>query len=282
MKPRSVAFDLFGEYLRYRGGEARLCDIVALLAPFGVGASTARVVMLRLRKEGWFDTRPGVDGREVIYALNERSWGLLNEGRERIFADPRAEWDGWWHMVIYYVPESARASREELRKELAWLGFGPLAAATWASPHDRMASVEEKFALSPDVRLDLLRAQSKGLSWDRDIAERCWDLHSLNEDYLAFLTQYRAELPRYRDGRVPPLEALVTRTELLQEWRRFPFRDPGLPVELLPAHWHGHDAYDLFLEAIECLRPGAEQAIIEVTGRTRERDVDDDNIGSSP
>lgn len=52
--PRSVAFDLFGEYLRYRGGggEARLCDIVALLAPpFGVGASTARVVMLRLRKE---------------------------------------------------------------------------------------------------------------------------------------------------------------------------------------------------------------------------------------
>lgn len=270
MKPRSVVFDLFGDYLRYRGGEAPLRDLIALLAQFDIGASTARVVMSRLRKEGWFDTRPGMDGREVIYTLNEQSWRMLDEGRERIFADPRVTWDGWWHMVIYYVPEAARAIREELRKELAWRGFGPLAAATWVSPHDRLAQVEENFAHHPEVRLDLLRARSKGLPADRDMAERCWDLPSLNADYTAFLERYRAEIPRYRSGRMTPSEALVARTRLLQEWRKFPFRDPGLPVDLLPARWRGHDAYELFTEAAECLRQGAERAVDEATRQTRE------------
>ncbi|AOD24879.1 PaaX family transcriptional regulator (plasmid) [Rhodococcus sp. p52] len=273
MKPRGIVFDLFGGYLRYRGGEAPLRDLVALLERFGVGASSARVVMSRLRKEGWFDTRPGRDGREVVYALNERSWRMLDEGRERIFTDPRSSWDGWWHIVIYYVPETARATREELRKELSWLGFGPLAASTWISPHDRLARVEEKFAHEPDVRLDLLRARSKGLPADRDMAERCWDLDALNADYRVFLERYRAQLPRYRSGRLGPDEALVTRIELFHEWRKFPFRDPGLPLELLPARWRGHDAYQLFKEASELLLPAAERAIDSVTGTRPEEPV---------
>jgi len=270
MKPRSIVVDLFGGYLRYRGGAAPLRDLVALLEKFGVGASTARVTMSRLKKEGWLDTRPGTDGREVVYALNEHSWQVLDEGRERILSDPRTSWDGWWHMVIYYVPETARSAREGLRKELAWLGFGPLAASTWISPHDRLTRVEEKFAHEPDVRLDLLRARSKGLPADRDMAERCWDLDSLNSDYQTFLERYRAELPRYRSGRVGPDEALVERIELFREWRKFPFRDPALPLELLPARWLGHDAYQLFTEVSELLRPAAERAIDEVTGTVRD------------
>jgi phenylacetic acid degradation operon negative regulatory protein len=266
MKPRAIVFDLFGDYLRYRGGHAPLRDLIALLGHFGIGASTARVVMSRLRKEGWFDTRPGRDGREVVYALNERSWRMLDEGRERIFAPPRTDWDGWWHVVIYYVPEAERGMREELRKELSWLGFGPLAASTWVSPHDRMAQVEEKFAGERAVRLDLLRARSKGLPADRDMAERCWDLDALNADYADFLERYRARMPRFRSGRMSPDEALVARTELIQDYRRFPFRDPNLPVELLPAGWHGRDAYELFVQAREHLRTGADRAVDEVTG----------------
>ncbi len=238
MKPRAIVFDLFGDYLRYRGGQAPLRDLIALLGRFGVGASTARVVMSRLRKEGWFDTRPGRDGREAVYALNERSWHMLDEGRERIFAPPRTGWDGWWHMVIYYVPEAERGMREELRKELSWLGFGPLAAS------------------------------SKGLPADRDMAERCWDLDALNADYAAFLERYRTRMPRFRSGRLSPDEALVARTELIQDYRRFPFRDPNLPVELLPAGWHGTDAYELFVQAREHLRAGADRAVDEVTGTT--------------
>lgn len=52
-------------------------------------------------------------------------------------------------------------------------------------------------------------------------------------------------------------EALVERTRLIHEYRMFPFRDPGLPAELLPADWRGRAAHDLFLAGFGLLRAPA-------------------------
>ncbi|TRW45820.1 PaaX family transcriptional regulator C-terminal domain-containing protein [Georgenia yuyongxinii] len=259
MKPRALLIDLFGDYLRYRGGQARLRELTALLECFDVGASTARVTLARLRKDGWFETIP--EGREVSYRLTEKSWHILDEGRVRILDRADGEWGGVWHMVIYYVPEAERTVRERLRRELAWLGFGPLAASTWLSPHDRLVAVEEKFGGTPAMRLDLLRARSRGLTYDRDMAERCWDLPGLNADYRDFLDRYRAQMPRFRAGRIPPRDALIERTRLIHEYRRFPFRDPDLPEDLLPPRWRGREAHEMFLEARELLREAAEAQV---------------------
>ena len=35
---------------------------------------------------------------------------------------------------------------------------------------------------------------------------------------------------------------------MLTEWRRLPYRDPGLPLSLLPPGWHGVTAGALFDE----------------------------------
>ena len=91
MKPRSIVFDLFGDYVRYRGGAARMRTLSTLMRSFDIGESTVRVVLSRLRKEGWFDARR--EGRESVYALNTRSLRLLDEGRSRIFDRVRDEWD---------------------------------------------------------------------------------------------------------------------------------------------------------------------------------------------
>src|SRR3954462_425530 len=96
VKARSLVFDLFGDYLRYRGGEIRLQQLVALLACFGVPEPTVRVVVTRLRKEGWLDSRR--DGRETVYALRPSTLTMLDEGRARIFDRSRGPWDGLWHM----------------------------------------------------------------------------------------------------------------------------------------------------------------------------------------
>ncbi len=100
MNARSLVFDLFGDYLRYRGGEVRLRDLVMLLGAFDVPEATARVTAARLRKEGWLEARR--DGRETVYVLTERAWKLLDEGRGRIFARAPGPWDGRWTMV--HVP----------------------------------------------------------------------------------------------------------------------------------------------------------------------------------
>ena len=94
-------------------------------------------------------------------------------------------------MAIYSIPESARASRDRLRKTLSWLEFGPLAASAWISPHDRRAQVTEAWKDETDGRLQLLMARSGGLDEDREMAARCWDLDALNDEYAEFLTTWK-------------------------------------------------------------------------------------------
>ena len=232
MKARSLVFDLFGDYLRYRGGEVRLRGLIALMGCFDVAETSVRVVVTRLRAEGWLHSRR--DGRETTYLLTDEAWRLLNEGRSRIFDRAAGPWDGQWHMIIYSVPEADRALRDQLRKKLAWLGFGQLAPAVWLSPHDRLSQVEDSLAGQDSVRLDLFHSRSKGILSDRELAARAWDLDELNRSYADLLERYQPRLDGYRSGALAGREALVERMQLIHDYRRFPFRDPDLPPELLP------------------------------------------------
>jgi phenylacetic acid degradation operon negative regulatory protein len=263
VKARSMVFDLFGDYLRYRGGEVRLRALVSLMGCFEVPEPTVRVAVTRMRKEGWLASRR--DGRETVYALTGAAWALLDEGRERIFHRAQGPWDGQWHMVLYSVPETERAVREQLRKKLAWFGFGPFSAGVWLSPHDRAGRVREAFAGEPAVRLDVFRSRSEGARSDRDIAARAWDLPELDRAYADLLATYRPRLADYRAGALRGADALVERMRLVHDYRRFPFRDPDLPPELLPAGWGGRAAHEVFLQAHGLLRGPAEACVDALT-----------------
>jgi len=262
MKPRSLVFDLFGDYLRYRGGECRLRALVSLMNCFDIPEPTVRVVVGRLRRDGWLDSRR--DGRETIYTLTPASWQLLNEGRNRIFNRASGPWTRDWHMVIYSVPEADRALRDQLRKKLSWVGFGPLASSVWVSPHDRTDAIVEAFADKATVKLDIFRSRSATESADRDLAARAWDLDTLNQDYGDWLDRYRRRLPLYRRHEVGGTAALIERMQLVNDYRHFPFRDPDLPDELLPPNWLGRQAFDVFIECHDLLEKPAEAAVDEL------------------
>ncbi len=262
MRARSLVFDLFGDYLRYRDGQVRLRSLVALLDCFGIPEATVRVAAARLRKEGWLSAAR--DGRETVYSLTGDAWQMLDEGRARIFQRAGGPWDGQWHMVIYQVPEAERALREQLRRRLAWLGFGPLSASVWVSPHDRAAAVRETFAGRASVQLDVFRSRTEGNGADREIAARAWDLDALDRDYRDLLARYSPRLADYRAGEADGRAALVERMRLVYDYRHFPFRDPDLPPELLPAGWSGRRAHDVFLEAHGLLRAPAERCVDEL------------------
>jgi phenylacetic acid degradation operon negative regulatory protein len=233
---------------------------------FDVPDSTVRVVVTRLRKEGWLTARR--DGRETVYALTGAAWRLLDEGRARIFARATEPWDGCWHLVVYSVPESERSLREQLRKRLTWLGFGPLTSGVWLCPHDRVAEVRASFADQPAVRLDALHARSEGLAADRDMAARAWDLAALDRDYADLLRRYGPLLARLRADPPAGRQALVERVQLVHDYRLFPFRDPDLATELLPEGWSGRAAHEAFLRIHGLLREPAEAHVDEVVGRS--------------
>jgi phenylacetic acid degradation operon negative regulatory protein len=264
VRARSLVFDLFGDYLRYQGGQVRLRALVSLLDCFGIPEATARVVAARLRREGWLAADR--DGRETVYSLTPVAWQMLDEGRTRIFQRAAAPWDGQWHMVIYQVPEAERALREQLRRRLAWLGFGPLSPSVWLSPHDRAGQVRDEFAGYAAVQLDTFRSRSEGNGADRGIVARAWDLATLGSDYRDLLGRYAPRLEGYRGGALDDRAALVERMRLIYDFRHFPFRDPDLPAQLLPEDWPGRQAHDLFLQAHGLLRVQAERVVDELTG----------------
>jgi phenylacetic acid degradation operon negative regulatory protein len=89
-----------------------------------------------------------------------------------------------------------------------------------------------------------------------------WDLDELSELYADFLQQYRPVLDRVAGQGTTPLAAFRTYIPMLTQWRRLPYRDPGLPLELLPSGWSGETAGVLFDDLNRALNaPAREHAM---------------------
>ena len=94
------------------------------------------------------------------------------------------------------------------------------------------------------------RARYCGPLGDRELLERCWDVGAIAAAYARVHRPIRAaRWPRERDrAGLSDEEAFVERLWLVHDYRKFVYVDPGLPSELLPAHWPGTAAAALFRE----------------------------------
>lgn len=261
MNARSALFDLYGDHLRARGGQAPVAGLVRLLAPLGISPPAVRTAISRMVRQGWLEPvrTPGGAG----YALTRRATHRLDEAADRIYRQSRREWDSRWHLVIA-EPIRERARRDRLRAALAYLGYAPLDESTWLSPRP-----------SPEVDALLdterVRAQQFVASYDGDdrgLAARAWDLDGLARAYHRWL-EVAADLLATPSAGPADEAAFAVRSRLVHEWRKFLFSDPGLPPQLLPPRWPGTQAAELFDSAAArllpaaaafvdcCLRPGA-------------------------
>jgi len=263
VKPRSLVLDMFGEYLRYLGPEVRLTQVTNVLSEFDVTPATVRVTMSRLKNEEWFTSRR--EGRETVYTLTQTMVDVLDEGRQRIFAPPARPWSGEWTMVIYQMSEAERVERNQLRKTLAWHGFGPLTTSTWLAPGDRSSEARTFIGEALKEQVDILRCTSEGVEHDRDLASRCWDLETLAADYQSFVAAHQALA--HEAARLTGAEALIARTELISTFRHFPFRDPRLPFEIRPRPWPGDHAHTSFRRTYQELGPAARAHVSELVGQ---------------
>lgn len=261
LKPRALILDLFGDYLRYAGGEAKAGDLVQLLGVFGVEPATVRMTLSRLRAEKWFTTRR--EGRESSYVLSAHMLAVLRQGRERIFADYDEPWDGSWTTVVQQSTKPDRTTRDQVRRQLSWLGFGSLTASTWMTPRDRRDQVTSLTDDFPEVRFIVMRSQVGDLEVDRDIVAQCWDLDRINGLYEQFLSEH-AHLTEA--GSLEGAQALVARTTLIAGYRHFPFLDPWLPGSLRPDGWLGTEANQLFRTVHAALGPASTEFVGDVIG----------------
>ncbi len=253
---RSALFDVYGDHLRARGGQAPVAALVRILAPLDITAPAVRTAISRMVRQRWLvavklDAGPG-------YRLTTRAERRLSEASARIYRRGMAPWEKQWHLLVMdHIPQ--RAARERVRTGLGYLGYAPLRDDTWISP--RASGEVDALLAHEGVRARRFWSQHDGD--DAALAAQAWDLDGLGRAYARWLVEAHALVDEATSDEQaePDRDAFVVRSRLVHEWRKFLFRDPGLPRELLPAGWPGEQAAAFFDREAGRLLPGAERYV---------------------
>jgi phenylacetic acid degradation operon negative regulatory protein len=252
-KPTPWIITLFGMYARLDDNWLPIGPVVSLMADLGVDGTAVRSSISRLKRRGILI--PGKRGGVAGYALAQPTLRLLAEGDVRIFQHDRAGTGDGWVVVVFSVPESDREKRHELRTTLTRLGFGTVTAGVWVAPGHLAEPVRDavdRRGLSAYV--DVFAARHLAFGDLTSKVREWWNLDELAALYDEFRQHYEGLPPAET-----PLEAFRTYVPMLTQWRRLPYRDPGLPLELLPPDWNGVAAGHLFDTLHKELRPAADE-----------------------
>jgi phenylacetic acid degradation operon negative regulatory protein len=249
---RSALFDLYGDHLRSRGAQAPVAAVVRLLASLGIAAPAVRTAISRMVRQGWLVPVRVPAG--AGYGLTPRAIHRLDKAAERIYSRGNA-WDGGWHLVVVERVRE-RTRRERVQASLRYLGYAQLDETTWLSP--RPSPELQALRETERVRLEPFIARYDGDP--RGLLARAWDLDSLARAYQGWLADAR-ELTGPVGADAADEAVFAARSKLVHEWRKFLFRDPGLPAELLPAQWPGLAAAKFFHVESARLLPAASRFV---------------------
>ena len=252
---RSLLLTVLGEFVLPSGEPVWTQTLLDALGAVGVEEKSARQALARTAADDVLVSERA--GRRVRWSLTASGRRLLSEGAERIYAHgaPRAPWDGRWLLLVVSVPEAQRALRHQLRTQLAWAGLGSPAPGVWVCPD--AGRLPEAHRALDDVGLDetalvVVGGTHGGLS-DAELVAQAWDLRDLEARYADFVARFADLEPDPAD----PAAVLAAQVRLVDAWRRFPFLDPQLPAELLPAGWIGARAAEVFHRRHEQWAPAA-------------------------
>ncbi len=255
MQARSALFDLYGDYLRGHSGRAPVAALVRMLAPLAIGAPAVRTAVSRMVRQGWLSPTRLASGPG--YAITPRAARRLDEAGSRIYRTDLPVWDGSFDLIIAdtAIP---RNDRLRIANSLAYLGYGKLAEGTWIATRSSPEAADV-IAESGLVLERFTAHRFGGLKGAAALVSRAWDLDRIAREYREFVTALRPVVEGAEPG--DPRAAFVARFQLVHSWRTFLFRDPGLPSDLLPAHWAGTRAAEFFDAHEARLRPGADRFV---------------------
>jgi ring-1,2-phenylacetyl-CoA epoxidase subunit PaaA len=251
---RSLLLTVLGDLVLPTGGRAWLGALSTTMQALDVAPTATRQALRRLVGQGV--VTPERHGRLAAYTLTPMGQRRLEEAAERIYLRRSMDWDGRWRLLTYSFAEQERASRDALRRELGWLGYGTLAPGLLGCPWDhgaRLDAVLAKHGVAGAVTTWTADLDGD----DRAQAATAYDLDRLRDAHRAFLadTEVHATTPPEDDT-----ASLVRRLRLVHRWRKFLFLDPGLPPQLLPDRWLGDRAAAAFLDAYRAVEPGGWRA----------------------
>lgn len=256
MKPRSLMFTLFGEYIQHYGEEIWIGSLINMMSHFGISESSIRGATLRMVQQDFLEARK--IGNKSYYSLTNKGKRTMMDGFSRVYSIRNYKWDGNWRILTYSVPEEKRELRNQIRKELSLMGFGMISNSTWASPNPLENQVIQ---LIKDYHLEdyiiLFTSSSIVSHKNEQIIQRGWNLEEIGNAYETFIEKYREKIEDFKErawnNTLTDKECFVERTILVHEYRKFLFLDPGFPIDLLPSNWSGTRAREIFFNVHQLL-----------------------------
>jgi phenylacetic acid degradation operon negative regulatory protein len=237
---RSLLLTVLGEYLLPRQEPVWQETLVNALTTLGYSSQAARQALARSVREGWLVTER--HGRRARIGLSESTADLLSSGARRIYSFGDSwQWDGRWLLLVVRVPEQRREVRHQLRTRFAWAGVGSLGGGVWLTAHvEREAELVAAIQEEPAAEATSFVATVGSLGSPEALAAAGWDLDAVRDHYAEFIADFQSVRP------ASPQSCFRLQTLLVHAWRKFPFLDPDLPSELLPASWPRQRARELF------------------------------------
>ena len=254
---------VFGDSIAPRGGTVWLGSLIQAMVEFGVSERLVRTSVFRLVKDGWLQSSQV--GRRSFYSLTNEGRERFRAATHRIYGEPVTDWDGEWCLLLLSNLEAP--VKEAVRRECGWLGFGPLSANVLAHPSPDQSDLEvtlERVGAVDDVVVMSARTMRNDVPMQA-LARSAWNLDDIDARYENFVSMFRPLFAALKKTRkVDPRTAFVSRTLLVQEYRKVLLRDPQLPHDLLPAGWHGTAAYQLCRNLYRGLHEAADDYLSEV------------------
>lgn len=251
---RAALLVLFGEYVWPTDRPVWSSVLLEAMAELGFEEAASRRSLQRLSSQGLIDNHRR--GRQVQWRITPAGHEFFVAGENRVLKwTPRVtSWDGRWLFVAVTVPDDQRRLRRPLNAALEWAGLGQTRSGLWITPHaDRADEVEPALAtlgLTDQATSIVGRPGVLGAS-PASLVAQAWDIEGLGMAYEEFINS----IPK--SPATAPERAWAQRLDLVRAWRRFPFLDPRLPEEFLPADWPGFTAEERYRARRAELSPAA-------------------------
>jgi phenylacetic acid degradation operon negative regulatory protein len=264
LRANSLLITLYGDALAPRGQAVWLGSLISLMELFGLSSRLVRTSAFRLAADDWLmATRLG---RRSFYALSDSGLQRVQHADRRIYEFKLPDWDGRWTLVL--LNNTLRAStRQALRRELLWEGFGQISTHLFAHPHgDHSALQDILIAAKAQDSVAVMSASGIETYSALPLQTILHEVFKLTEVALAW-TQFAARFEPLMSEleHLNPAEAFFVRTLLIHEYRRVLLRDPHLPQAMLPLDWPGVKGRQVCESLYRGLMPRSEQFLCAQT-----------------
>lgn len=207
----------------------------------------------RLRKSGVLAGHPDVGvGRILEVSDNTRM------KREALLHPDRfwkKQWNGYWSVLVYDIPEKEKVFRDALRRFLQHLRMGCLQKSVWIGSYDIRPNYDD---LTQTVQIEFLSYLFEATTVlgrsHQDLVLNAWDFQELALRQRWYLQVCRHNLDAIGPGNLDRTTLENLAREEISAYQVAMERDPLLPQALLPQGYHGQEVFKTHQAFIQALR----------------------------